>query len=131
MVDTSGSVQDEDLAAVYSEIRGAIEQFSGKLTGKLGFFDAMVTQPKPFDTINDLMQIVPVGGGGTDFRVIFSYIRRHYQGELPACIVIFTDGYGPYPDESAAQGVPVLWLINNRAVTPPWGQVTRVLPNYL
>ena len=131
MVDTSGSVQDEDLAAVYSEIRGAIEQFSGKLTGKLGFFDAMVTQPKPFNTIDDLMQIVPVGGGGTDFRVVFSYIRRHYPDELPACIVIFTDGYGPYPDESAAQGIPVLWLINNRGVTPPWGQVSRILPDYL
>ena len=38
MVDTSGSVKDKDLAIVYSEIKGAIEQFGGKLTGKLGFF---------------------------------------------------------------------------------------------
>lgn len=129
MVDTSGSVNDEDLATVYSEIRGAIEQFSGKLTGKLGFFDAMVTEPQPFDSVDDLLRIIPVGGGGTDFSVIFSYIRRHYQEELPACIVIFTDGYGPYPDESAAQGIPVLWLINNRSVTPPWGNVTRIVPD--
>ena len=32
MVDTSGSVEDEDIAMVYSEIKGAIEQFGGKLT---------------------------------------------------------------------------------------------------
>lgn len=129
MVDTSGSVRDEDLATVYSEIRGAIEQFSGKLTGKLGFFDSMVTQPKPFESTNDLLHIIPIGGGGTDFKAIFSYIRRHYYEELPACIVIFTDGYGPYPDEAAAQGIPVLWLINNREVTPPWGKVTRMIPD--
>lgn len=32
------------------------------------------------------------------------------------------------PPESAAMGIPVLWMINNLEVTPPWGRVTRVLP---
>ena len=43
-------------------------------------------------------------------------------------VVIFTDGDGPYPDESEALGVPVLWIINNLRFTPPWGKVTRILP---
>lgn len=128
MVDTSGSVEDEDLAIVYSEIRGAIEQFGGKLTGKLGFFDAAVTPPLPFETIGDLIKIIPYGGGGTDFTVIFDYIRTNYKDELPACIVIFTDGYGPYPSESETMGIPVLWMINNFVVTPPWGITTRMIP---
>ena len=126
MVDTSGSVKDRELAMVYSEIKGAIEQFAGKLTGKLGFFDANVTPPLPFDCVSDLMNIIPYGGGGTDFRVIFEYVRRNCPKELPACIVIFTDGDGPFPDESASLGVPVLWVINNQIFTPPWGKVARV-----
>lgn len=128
MVDTSGSVKDKDLAIVYSEIKGAIEQFGGKLTGKLGFFDADVTPPLPFENVNDLMRIIPYGGGGTDFRVIFEYIRRNHLEELPACIVIFTDGDGPYPEESEAMGIPVLWIINNFEITPPWGKITRIIP---
>ena len=129
MADTSGSVRDRELAIVYSEIKGAIEQFGGKLTGKLGFFDADVTPPLPFDSVSDLMKIIPYGGGGTDFRVIFEYIRENCSKELPACIVIFTDGDGPFPDESEALGVPVLWVINNLRFTPPWGKVTRIMPH--
>ncbi len=128
MVDTSGSVEDSDLAIVYSEIKGAIEQFGGKLTGKLGFFDTGVTHPLLFENVADLMRIIPYGGGGTDFRVIFEYIGKNYMGELPACVVIFTDGFGPYPEESETMGIPVLWIINNHEITPPWGRVTRIEP---
>ena len=127
MVDTSGSVDDDDLATVYSEIRGALEQFNGKLTGKLGFFDAAVTSPLPFESVTDLMKIIPYGGGGTDFTVIFDYIRNNYTSELPACTVIFTDGDGPYPSESKTMGIPVLWIINNLEFTPPFGKITRLI----
>ena len=128
MVDTSGSVEDEDLATVYSEIRGAIEQFGGKLMGKLGFFDAEVTPPIPFENVNDLMSIIPIGGGGTDFSAIFNYLRNNCKEELPACIVIFTDGYAQYPPQQDAMGIPVLWMINNLNANPPWGKTTRVIP---
>lgn len=127
MVDTSGSVGDEDLAAVYSELCGAIEQFGGKITGKLGFFDVCVTSPLPFENVSDIMSIFPYGGGGTDFAVIFDYIRNCYKDELPACVVIFTDGDGPYPPQAEAMGIPVLWVIDNNDFTPPWGKVTRMI----
>jgi predicted metal-dependent peptidase len=127
MVDTSGSIDDYDLAAVYSEIRGAIEQFGGKLSGKLGFFDTWVTLPIAFDNVDDLMRIMPYGGGGTDFRVIFEYIKHELSNELPACVVIFTDGHAPYPSQSETMNIPVLWIINNEKITPPWGKVIRVI----
>ncbi len=125
MADTSGSVSDDELAAVYSEIRGAIEQFNGKLTGSLGFFDAEVIPPIPFSGVSDLLRIIPYGGGGTDFRVIFEYLR-HRASQPPASVVIFTDGCGPYPDQTETMGIPVLWMINNSGFTPPWGKVVRV-----
>jgi predicted metal-dependent peptidase len=127
MVDTSGSVNNDTLAAVYSEIRGATEQFSGKLTAKLGFFDTMVTEPIPFESVDDLLAIIPYGGGGTDFRVIFEYIQYELYDKLPACIVVFTDGDGPYPVESQSMGIPVLWILDNNQFTPPWGTVIRII----
>lgn len=97
MVDTSGSVNDKELSAVYSEICGAIEQFNGKLNGKLGFFDVAVTDPIPFETVDDVLNIIPYGGGGTSFYAIFDYIKNHYSNDMPGCVVIFTDGNGYYP----------------------------------
>lgn len=129
MVDTSGSVSDEELLSAYSELKGAAEQFNGKLTGKLCFFDTAVTKPASFCSADELLRIVPVGGGGTDFGAALSYVRNNIRPEDTACIVIITDGKGYYPDESLAMGIPVLWLINNEVNTPPWGTVTRITKN--
>ena len=128
MIDTSGSVSDKMMTEAYSEICGAIEQFSGKLSGKLGFFDAQVYGPVPFENVDDVKAIRPRGGGGTSFHVIFDYVRREMEEELPISIIILTDGYAPFPDETAAMGIPVLWVLNNAAgdVEPPWGRVARL-----
>ncbi len=127
-VDTSGSVDDSALGDVYSEIYGAVEQFSGKLNGLLGFFDAAVYPPVPFEGAEDLAKIKPRGGGGTSFHAVFDYIRSYARSPLPACIVIFTDGCAPYPSMDAAMNIPVLWLLDNEDITPPWGMVARVKP---
>ena len=37
MIDTSGSMSDEMITVAFSEIKGAIDQFDGKLKGWLGF----------------------------------------------------------------------------------------------
>lgn len=126
MVDTSGSISEEDLNEAYTEIQHAIDLFNGKLTGWLGFFDADITEPLPFSSSNDVRKISPYGGGGTDFCPIFDYMARHRSGHLPACLIIYTDGFGTFPSRTATLGVPVLWLINNHEVTPPFGKVARV-----
>lgn len=69
--------------------------------------------------------IRPKGGGGTSFEVIFRYVRTEMEEDLPVSIIILTDGYAPFPKEDAAMGIPVLWIINNENVTPPWGKVAR------
>lgn len=126
MIDTSASISDKMMTAAYSEIKGAIEQFNGKLKGWLGFFDCAVIEPVAFETMEEFRAIRPAGGGGTDFFVIFKYVRKHMQEKLPACIVILTDGYAPFPKEEAAMGIPVLWLINNDKIDPPWGKIARI-----
>ena len=127
MIDTSGSMSDAQITECYSEIYGAIGQFGGKLQGKLGFFDAVVVEPIPFENEDEFKIIRPKGGGGTSFDIIFDYVEKEMEEEPPVSIVILTDGYAPIPDESRAGGIPVLWIINNDSVTPPWGKIARIL----
>ena len=90
---------------------------------------------------DDLLEIKPKGGGGNNFSLIFKYLEtgdgmelKASNGEIistneiiePCCIVIITDGYDQFPEESMAKGIPVLWLINNDDATPPWGMIARI-----
>jgi len=126
MIDTSGSMSDDMIAAAYSEVKGAIDQFNGKLKGWLGFFDAAIIKPQPFSDENEFKIIKPAGGGGTDFQIIFEYVFHHMSDKLPVSIIILSDGYAPFPQEKLAGGIPVLWLLNNEEVNPPWGKVARI-----
>jgi predicted metal-dependent peptidase len=125
MIDTSGSMSDKMITAAYSEVKGAIDQFDGKLRGWLGFFDAAIVEPKEFSSEEEFRIIRPAGGGGTDFQIIFEYVATR-MSKTPASIIILTDGFCPFPQEKLAMGIPVLWLINNEAVDPPWGKVARI-----
>ena len=126
MIDTSGSMSKAQLTAAYSEVKGAIDQFGGVLKGYLGFFDAAVSEPQAFSDEEEFKVITPKGGGGTSFDIIFDYVADKMEEEPPACIIILTDGYAPFPKEEKAMDIPVMWIINNEDVTPPWGVVARI-----
>lgn len=102
IIDTSGSMSDDMIAAAYSEVKGAIDQFNGKLKGWLGFFDAAIIKPQPFSDENEFKIIKPAGGGGTDFQIIFEYVFHHMSDKLPASIIILSDGDAPFPQEKLA-----------------------------
>ncbi len=126
LIDTSGSIGDKQIAAAYSEIISAMDAFNNKLEGLLSFTEVFVTDPIPFCDPEELLSIVPTGGGGTDFGEIFRYMQRNMMDNLPSSIVILTDGYDRYPKEEEAMDVPVLWLINNQeAPLPHWGKCAR------
>ena len=123
MIDTSGSVNSSQITQAYSEIKGALEQFTS-LTGYLGFFDYVVYEPQEFSSIEDILEIIPKGGGGTNFFAVFEYVNN--LENKPKAIIILTDGYARFPKESVRNGIPVIWVMNNDKVTPPWGEVARM-----
>lgn len=125
-VDTSGSISDEQLAEAIGEILDAMRQTG--LTGMVSFFDHNITDPEPFTDEAEFRKILPTGGGGTNFHLIFQYLREHLTEELPKAILIFTDGQvWSWPEEEDALGVPVLWLICKDGNTDvPWGQWVQV-----
>ncbi len=122
LVDTSASVDTEQLSVLIQEIHAAMNQVG--LVGKLSFFDQAVYEPVDFCTVTDLKKIKPIGGGGTDYHQIFEYMWEHMRAQLPKGILIFTDGFAKCPPESKAHGVPVLWIITKGGDTAkPWGKV--------
>lgn len=127
-VDTSGSIGSKELNAAYSEIVGAINQFQGKLSGLVGFFDHSAYKPESFESVDDVLKIRPVGGGGTNFSAPFEYIKNNFKDmDEIAGIIMLTDGYASWPKESIANGIPTLWLITNEDQTPPWGLHTTLI----
>lgn len=129
MIDTSGSMLDSDITAAFSEICGAIEQFGGRLSGLLGFFDSEVTPPVPFESVKDVLEIKPIGGGGTSVDIIFDYVKEHMQDNPPESIVILTDGWVLFPEKECANGIPVLWIITSQCISAPsWGNTVWLDP---
>lgn len=127
MVDTSASMNDEEVTQAFSEVYGAIEQFNGNLEGWLGFFDAEVYEPIPFSSVNDIVKIRPKGGGGTSYAVVFDHVINNMSLHSDiSCIIVMTDGFARFPNENSASGIPVIWLVNNDKVTPPWGSVIHI-----
>ena len=126
MIDTSASMTEEEVTQASSEVKGAIDQFGGNLEGWLGFFDAEVVPPVPFTDENEFRVIRPKGGGGTSFEAIFRYVREEMADMEIASIIILTDGFAPFPEEEAAMGIPVLWMINNDRIKPPWGKTATI-----
>lgn len=128
-VDTSGSVTEICVEQALFEVKIAIEQI-GNLTGNLSFFDAEITDPIPLDDVKSLKDVVPLGGGGTCFEVIFDELKKMEKKEkLPIGIVIATDGYAVFPEEKYAKGIPVIWVIIDSQVEPPWGTVVHIDTN--
>lgn len=124
-VDASGSISPKQLNVIFAEIKQAVEQFHG-LSGSVSFFDTKVTKPQPFEDLEELENIQAKGGGGTDFHAIFQYMENNMQHDLPVGVIILTDGYAEFPEEEAAYGVPVLWVIVDSKRQAPWGMSIQV-----
>lgn len=124
-VDTSGSISNEMLGLVLAEIRAAVQQLEN-ISGRISFFDTAVSEPLEFDGEIKFADTKIKGGGGTSFAAVFEYMQNHMSDNLPAAVILLTDGYCTFPAQKAAMEVPVLWIIVDSDVKPPWGTVTYV-----
>ena len=99
VVDTSGSMGEQDLARALAEIRGILTRVVPGDGLKVYSVDARVAAA---GQVFNARRISLVGGGGTDMRVgIEAAIEAR-----PAAIVVITDGFTPWP-ESRPPGAPM------------------------
>jgi predicted metal-dependent peptidase len=116
-LDTSGSIDDADLA----QFAGELNAIKGTLPVRMTLFacDAALAQDAPWVTEPWEEFHLPrkfEGGGGTAFAPVFDWIER--AGAHPDALVYFTDAQGELP--KVPPNYPVLWLVKGGA-TVPWG----------
>ncbi len=115
-VDCSGSVSARQLGLFEAEIRSILAGQQPRLVHVL-YFDTEVHKVEAFQA-GERIALTPVGGGGTDFRPCFAWLKE--RGVVPQTLVLLTDLCGTFPAEAPAY--PVIWASteNRRA---PFGQV--------
>jgi len=118
-VDCSGSISARQLGLFEAEIRSILAGQRPKLVHVL-YFDAAVQKVEMYQA-GEPISLVPVGGGGTNFRPCFDWLRE--RGIVPQTLVLLTDLCGTFPIESPPY--PVIWASteNRRA---PFGQVVSM-----
>lgn len=118
VLDTSGSVTNEELSEFLAEINTLKSQLRASIT--LHSCDTELSKDGPwfFEAWEEFkLPQTFHGGGGTDFRPIFEWIKLH--GISPDMLLYFTDAEGAFP--SIEPSYPVIWLVKGKAQVP-WGQ---------
>lgn len=117
MLDTSGSMSEDDLVYAISQLKAL-----GNTEGYILPCDA---DPKwdaitKVERVEDLKRTKISGRGGTDFTMFLKEYAKHLGNEWD-CIIILTDGYcGDYSKDLKPKGVDVVWVLTN--YQPEWKQ---------
>ena len=123
--DTSGSINAATLDMFLAEIKGVLEAC---LPEKLYIVwsDARVHRVDELEEVSELDEVrykgAP-GGGGTDFRPVFDWVRDN--DIEPDAVIYLTDGYGAFPEH--APDYPTIW--GSIALGPdgyPFGEVAMI-----
>ncbi|MFI8263193.1 MULTISPECIES: DUF2201 family putative metallopeptidase [unclassified Streptomyces] len=124
VVDTSGSMGDDEIAAALGEVTGVLREVG--VRGNRVAVLACDADVHAVSRVTSTEQVTLAGGGGTDMRV---GIRAALAAaERPNIVVVLTDGYTPWPDETPSCRL-IAALIGPEAPQPPgWVETVRVLP---
>lgn len=119
-IDTSGSMQEEELSRGLAEAQGILQAAGCKVRAIV--CDAHVHEDCEVSNAMALRAKLK-GGGGTDFRPVFEALTK--RSPRPDVLVFFTDGYGPAPDEAPPFGV--IWLLIGPGNAPAtWGESIKL-----
>ncbi|MCP9784078.1 hypothetical protein KBY83_12260 [Cyanobium sp. WKJ7-Wakatipu] len=124
-IDTSGSIDDEQMSLFIGEVNGILSSYP-MLDCRLWYADAECYGPYEIGSVHEIPQ--PEGGGGTDFRPFFQAAMEAWSGDQEAICVYLTDGYGDFPEE--APRLPVLWVIvpgGLQSEDIPYGEISRLI----
>jgi predicted metal-dependent peptidase len=122
IMDTSGSIGDEQVAYFQAKFNSVMSEFNTKI--HVLYVDSKLVDGGEFDQSDLPVVLKPIGGGGTDFRPPFKYMEK--EGIEPTCVIYYTDGdCNDFPEPP---DFPVLWAIYGREREVPFGEVVNITP---
>lgn len=122
VIDTSGSISEAELSAFFGEVGGILQDIRPKRIIVI-WCDAKVQRVEHVTTLDEVRHVMTKspGGGGTDFRPPFNYLKE--EGIIPETLVYLTDMYGSFPRE--APNYPVVWCATSDQKAP-FGEVVKI-----
>jgi len=124
VVDTSGSIDDFLLGTAMSEVEGALKALG--VPGANVTVYACDASVGAVSRIRKAADATLVGGGGTDMRVGIAAASQ--ARPRPDLIVVFTDGYTPWPNTPPPGSAVIAAMLRREDETvpppPPW--TTRI-----
>lgn len=118
-MDSSGSINGPIMDALFAEVKAINEDTSPERI-HIVWCDAMVHKVQTFERGEEIIP-EPIGGGGTDFRPVFDWIKKN--GIEPQVLIYLTDMYGTFPAEAPAY--PVIWA-KTTSVPAPFGDEVEI-----
>ncbi|MDP3772734.1 MAG: VWA-like domain-containing protein [Gemmatimonadales bacterium] len=121
VVDTSGSMNQKDLAVALAEVRGVIEAAGLDQGVRVICCDAAAA---PTQRVFDARKVQLVGGGGTDMGA--GITAACALRPVPEVVIVVTDGATPWPVESPKSRVVVCLVLGEgsgggeAAAIPAW-----------
>jgi len=119
-IDTSGSISENDISAFMTEIQGIMEAYD-EYKIQVWSFDTEVYNHQEYtsESLEDIGNYKPVGGGGTDFMANYTFMKDN--NIQPKKFIMFTDGYtfGSWGDENYCDTVFI--IKGNENAQPPFG----------
>ncbi|MFD9030867.1 VWA-like domain-containing protein [Streptomyces sp. NPDC059567] len=125
VVDTSGSMGEDDLAAALAEVSGVLREVG--VGGNRVAVLACDADVHAVARVTAVDQVELAGGGGTNMTVGIQTALA--APEPPNIVVVLTDGYTPWPPEPVSCRL-IVALIGHDAPQPPaWAETVRVTPS--
>jgi len=121
-IDTSGSIDDDNLNLFYNQTHTLLTQFQNGVEGIVCYWDTEVASWGKFKDFNQFKKVEAKGFGGTDIKKTLEFAVKQKIDYL----VVYTDGYFDMPDKSWAKKFKyVIWVLYNesyyRSFNAPFG----------
>ncbi|MEV4758153.1 VWA-like domain-containing protein [Micromonospora sp. NPDC049559] len=125
VVDTSGSMGPDELAAALGEVTGVLREVG--VRGNRVSVLACDADVQAVSRVTRADDVTLTGGGGTDMRV---GIRAALGApDRPQVVVVLTDGLTPWPDEPPSARLIAALLGGGSPPEPPaWVETVRIPP---
>lgn len=124
VLDTSGSMGEDDLAAAASELAGVLQAVGAAVT--VIACDAEIHGVRECKTIKDAVSLFK-GGGGTSMTPAMAYLAK--KKSPPSVVIIMTDGHIGDGYRTPEPNYKVVWCVigkHGNTKPCPYGQVVQV-----